>query len=243
MARNPPWEADELILALDVYFRVPDARRSKSHLEVARLSEALRALPLPIDRPDPEKFRNINGAFLKLQNFKALDPEYTADGRVGMTRGATGRERALFDRYVHHQDELRELAAHIRGGASTRTLPSQPEDDEDGALEGRFVWRWHRQRERSPRKTAEKKTKMRAELGALRCEVCGITETEVALRFGVLTGDIFECHHTKPLATLTDATTTRITDLAVVCPTCHRALHRTEPPATVDQLAARVRSA
>ena len=126
MARNPPWHAEELLLALDVYFRFPEARQSKSHPEVAKLSEVLRALSLPIERPDPEKFRNVNGVFLKLQNLKALDPEYTADGRVGMTAGATSREQALWDRYADNQDELHELAERLRADASSRTATSRP---------------------------------------------------------------------------------------------------------------------
>jgi 5-methylcytosine-specific restriction protein A len=240
--RNPPWEADELVLALDVYLRVPEARRSKSHPEIAELSKTLRALPLPIDRPDPAKFRNVNGAFLKLQNFKALDPEYTAGGRVGMRRGATGREQALWDRFVDNQDELRELAAGIREGSAAANLPTQREDDEEGVLEGRLVWRWHRQRERAPTKAAEKKARMRAALGELQCEVCELSEAQAKARFGAFSGDIFECHHTKPLYTLTGTTTTRVADLAVVCPTCHRALHRVEPPISVAEMNARVRS-
>jgi 5-methylcytosine-specific restriction protein A len=81
---------------------------------------------------------------------------------------------------------------------------------------------------------------MRAELGELRCEVCDLSETQPSERFGALTGDIFECHHTKPLRTLTGSTKTRVADLAVVCPTCHRALHRVEPPIGVADMNARV---
>lgn len=242
MPRNPPWEADELVLALDVYFRVPDARRSKTHPEVAELSRTLRALPLPIERPDPVKFRNINGSFLKLQNFKALDPEYTAAGRVGMRRGATGREQALWDRFADNQAELRALAAGIRQGAATASLPTEEEEDEDGVLEGRLVWRWHRQRERAPGMAAKKKRAVRASLGELRCEVCDLSETAATARFGALTNDIFECHHTRPLHTLSGTTTTRIADLSVVCPTCHRALHRVEPQISVREMRSRVRT-
>src|SRR5262249_5638616 len=130
--RNPPWVVDELLLALDVYFRVPEARQSKAHPEVAALSETLRALPLPIERPDPASFRNINGTFMKLQNLKAIDPEYTADGRVGLRRGVTARERHLWDRYADHQDELADLAQRIRSGAATGTIPAKPEEDEEG---------------------------------------------------------------------------------------------------------------
>jgi hypothetical protein len=122
VARNPRWEEEELVLALDVYFRFPEARQSKAHPEVAQLSEDLRALRLPIERPDPEKFRNINGAFLKLQNLKALDPDYTADGRVGMTAGATLREQALWDRYATDREGLHAAAERIRAGASSSAV-------------------------------------------------------------------------------------------------------------------------
>jgi 5-methylcytosine-specific restriction protein A len=240
MARNPAWEFDELVLALDVYFRFPEARQSKTHPEVARLSETLRALPLPIDRPDPERFRNLNGAFMKLQNLKALDPEYTAAGRVGMRAGATDRESALWDRYAQRQDELHELAEQIRAGAATGTLLTLPEEDEEGAVEGRLVWRWHRQRERAPGKAAEKKAKMRTDLGELLCEVCDLSESQTQERFGVLSSDIFECHHTQPLHSLTGTTRTRLADLAVVCPNCHRALHRSAQPISIAEMRSRV---
>jgi 5-methylcytosine-specific restriction protein A len=242
-ARNPPWEIDEILLALDVYFQFPEARQSKAHPEVSALSEALRALPLHAERPDPASFRNLNGAFMKLQNLKAVDPDYTASGRVGLSRGVTARERELWGRYADHQEELHDLAQRIRSGTAEGTIPTTPEDEEEGVLEGRIVWRWHRQRERAPRKAAEKKRNMRAELGELRCEVCGFSEAEAVKRFGTLTGDIFECHHTKPLHLLTGTTKTRVADLAVVCPTCHRSLHRIEPPVSVAELRARVMSA
>jgi 5-methylcytosine-specific restriction protein A len=233
---------DELLLALDVYVHAPEARQSKSHPEVSALSEALRSLPLPLGRPDPERFRNVNGTFLKLQNFKAIDPEYTADGRVGMRRGVSDREQQIWDRYANRHDELRALAQHIRDGLTVRNLPAQPEEDEGGILEGRIVWRLHRDRERSASKVAQKKAKMRAELGELRCEICDFSEAQAAQRYGALTGDVFECHHTKPLHTLTGTTRTRVADLAVVCPTCHRSLHRVAPPITVAAMRSRVTS-
>ena len=49
-------------------------------------------------------------------------------------------------------------------------------------------------------------------------------------------GDGFvECHHRTPLAALPGVTTTRLTDLAIVCANCHRMLHR-RPYHTVEQL-------
>ena len=52
--RNPPWQRDELILALDLYFRHRPDTISKKHPEVAALSELLNKLPIhPTGRTRP----------------------------------------------------------------------------------------------------------------------------------------------------------------------------------------------
>ena len=63
--RNPPWQRDELILALDLYFRHRPDTIGKKHPEVAALSELLNKLPIHPDRPDTAKFRNVNGTYMK----------------------------------------------------------------------------------------------------------------------------------------------------------------------------------
>lgn len=219
--RNPPWEYDELVLALDVYFREPRARQSKGDPAVADLSRVLRALPLPIERPDPERFRNVNGVFMKLQNFKAVDPGYTADGRTGLGAGATQRERTLFERYADNQDELRALAAQIRDRveAGGDALPKTPEEDEEGSVEGRILYRVHKTRER--RKSEAKKRAVLKATGRLKCEAC---DFDFLATYGERGRGFAECHHKLPLA---DGTrTTYLRDLAIVCANCHRMLHR-----------------
>lgn len=209
------------MLALDVYFHEPGARQSKSRPAVAELSRVLRALPLPIERPDPERFRNVNGAFMKLQNFKAVDPEYTANGRTGLGAGATQRERTLFERYADNQDELRALAQQIRDRVKDggNALPSTPEEGEDGFVEGRIVYRVHKTRER--RKSAEKKRTVMEAVGRLECEAC---DFDFFATYGERGREFAECHHKLPLS---DGTrTTYLRDLAIVCANCHRMLHR-----------------
>lgn len=219
--RNPPWEYDELSLALDVYFREPQARQSKNHPAVADLSRALRELPLPIERPDPERFRNVNGVFMKLQNFKAVDPDYTADGRTGLGAGATQRERTLFERFKDKQDELRALAQQIRDRVEEggEALPRTPEEGEEGSVEGRFLYRVHKTRER--RRSEEKKRAVLRATGRLECEACSF---DFLTTYGERGCGFAECHHKLPLS---DGTrTTYLRDLAIVCANCHRMLHR-----------------
>lgn len=219
--RNPPWEYDELVLALDVYFREPRARQSKRDSAVADLSRILRALPLPIERPDPERFRNVNGVFMKLQNFKAVDPDYTADGRTGLGAGATQRERTLFERFGNKQDELEALARQIRDRVEEggNALPSGPEEGEESSVEGRVLFRVHKTRER--KRSEEKKRAVLRETGRLECEACGF---DFLATYGERGRSFAECHHKHPLSDGTRRTYLR--DLAIVCANCHRMLHR-----------------
>ena len=72
--RNPPWEADELILALDLYLR--HGQLDDTDSRVVEVSRVLNTLPIHSTRPDAARFRNPNGVAMKLANFAALDPAY-----------------------------------------------------------------------------------------------------------------------------------------------------------------------
>jgi ribosomal protein L44E len=74
---------------------------------------------------------------------------------------------------------------------------------------------------------------VRHETGRLQCEVCGFDFESV---YGELGSGFAECHHTKPLADLRAAETTKVADLAIVCANCHRMIHRRRPWLSLDQL-------
>ena len=84
MPKSPNWCRDELILALDLYFREPRARRSVSHPEVAKLSTLLNRFPVHPSQDKEGYQRNPNTVAMKLSNFRPFDSEY--DGR-GLSRG------------------------------------------------------------------------------------------------------------------------------------------------------------
>ena len=111
MVRNPAWSADELILALDVYFNHPSARNDKHDPAIAELSRVLRSLGDPADQPDAIRYRNENSVYLKLQNFKSIDPSYRG---LGMRAGATQQARDLWDRYVDEPYALAMAANRLR---------------------------------------------------------------------------------------------------------------------------------
>ena len=234
----PHWTTDELILALDLYFHAPEAQSKKDHPEIVALSNLLRRLPLFPDLAEKEpRFRNPQGVYMKLMNFRSIDPDHP--GR-GLAAGGIS-DAEVFERFQDRRDELHRLAALIRssaGGAAAPQGAAVPTDDEDeaGHAEGRITYRLHRTRERSRHAAGKAKATMRKRLGRLECEVCGVAESTYASRYDIDGGDLFECHHRIPLADLAAVRETRPKDLAVLCPTCHRAIHRLDPLPSVEGL-------
>lgn len=228
MARNPPWSTDELVLALDLYFQ-SGGWIDDMDSRVIELSEILNALPHHAE--DPETFRNPNGVSMKLANFLRFDPAYTGEG---LRRGGK-RDEEIFQAWKDRRDELHVLAESIRGGVATAKLPATVEGDE-GRPEGQLVLTEHRRRERDPKLARQRKQEMVDAEGQLRCEVCDLSTAQTQQRYGEDCGDVFECHHRIPLGSVIGTRKTRKADLAVVCPLCHRALHRIFPMPTVEQM-------
>src|SRR5688572_11563102 len=108
MSRNPTWSRDELILALETYFRIGMA--GSAHPEVQQLSRTLNNLTLHAVRPDPERFRNPNGVAMKLANFAALDPAYPG---IALSRGGRG-DAEVWKEFATDRERLAREAQRIR---------------------------------------------------------------------------------------------------------------------------------
>lgn len=228
--RNPPWERDELILALDLYLRHRPHLLDDTHDEVVELSNVLNALPIHTDRPDEETFRNPNGVAMKLGNFAALDPEYPG---AGLRAGGRGDVK-VWKAYHNRPSELASLAQELRDLASTGTAPANEEEYEDEAEEGRIIYRTHRRYERDAKLRARKIESVQGSSGRLACEVC---DFDFSLTYGEELGHGFiEVHHRVPLSELGGRRRTTLSDLALVCCNCHRMLHRARPWLTPKEL-------
>ncbi len=81
---------EELILALDPYFRHNPLHVSKSHPDVIALSTILNDLPIHAEQPDALRFRNPNGVYMKLCNFLRFD---ASSHGVGLSRGVKAEEQ------------------------------------------------------------------------------------------------------------------------------------------------------
>lgn len=100
--------------------------------------------------------------------------------------------------------------------ASTFSLAS-------GVSEGTQNLRAHFVRERSAKLRADKIQHFRHDHGRLFCELCGTGERDhYSAPFAER---IFEIHHREPLASATSPVCTTLEGLAVLCASCHRAVH------------------
>jgi 5-methylcytosine-specific restriction protein A len=221
MARNPTWSRDELILALDLYMHHRERLPDSDDPEVVELSRVLNALYGERAR-DPSLFRNRNGVYMKLANFRAVDPLHTSQGKRGLSRGGYGTEE-VWTEFSQRPDKLKLIASAIRNAsAAGPMLLADNDDDIAEASEGRLLTRLHRTRERNRELVRKKRDAVLRETGRLACEACGFDFTNT---YGAHGTGFIEVHHVSPLHTLQPGSRTRLQDLVVLCANCYRMIH------------------
>ena len=229
--KNPAWSRDELIVALDFYLKHAPSIPDKKSEEIAELSGFLGVLNSKVDSLTSETFRNTNGVYMKLMNFRRFDPSYSG---VGLQRGNKD-EGVVWNLYASKPLELEKITAAIRSFV-TSPFPNAfliDISEDEGAEEGRLLTRIHRFRERDPSLVKRKKERVLAELGSLSCEICNFNFGDTYKRHGE---GFIECHHTKPLSELAVGGTTNLAELALVCSNCHRMIHRKRPWLSMENL-------
>ncbi len=233
MAKNPKWTRDELILALDLYFRVNPLHTSEKNPEIIALSDLLNQLPIHTDRPDVEKFRNPNGVYMKLCNFLRFDPGYSGKG---LTAGAK-LEEDIWNEFASDRGKLSKTAHSIKANyqqvAFSKPEPGITDYENDEFQEGRILTKLHKMRERNRTAVAKKKKSVLEATGALVCEVCAFDFFKF---YGEIGFGFAECHHTIPLYELEPNAKTKLSDLGIVCANCHRMLHRARLWKSISEL-------
>lgn len=230
--RPPPWSVDELMLALDLYLRTRGSLSySPGSKVVTELSAELRTLRIfPAEVRSMPRFRNAAGVALKLHNFSSIDPDHPGKG---MGHGGAGDTR-VWEEWAERPRELAQAVALIRARGKTDEAPEDTgEDEEYEALEGRILFREHRRYERDRQLVAKKKAAVLRHTGRLACEVCDFESSEA---YGV--AGVIDVHHVVPLHQIGESVTS-MKDLALVCPTCHRVLHKHRPIVTPAELRAK----
>ena len=242
--RNPAWTRDELVLALELYRRKPTA--GKADPDVAELSLLLQALGRQRGHVVGSSYRNPNGVGLKLMNFRAVDPTYTDEGRVGMRRG-NSLEPVLWQQYADDLPRLRadaeRIRRYIRLAESQGLTPADvgDEDDDDGsATEGGISYRMHKRYERDRALRRRKIARAAKADASLPCEACGFSFREA---YGAAGKGFAEVHHVNPLHLAETVAKTKLEDLAVLCANCHRMAHRGKQARSLGEIRAMVAGA
>lgn len=237
--RNPPWSRDELILALDFYKKYDPSIPGKHSQEIADLSILLNCLSSALGGEREATFRNPNGVYMKLMNFRRFDPGY--EGK-GLERGNKDEE-VVWKLYAHNETELNKAAVSIRSFVASESVDTEAAmpvpQGVDEADEGRILTRVHTSRERNPKLVERKKGKFLKENGKLFCEACGF-DFEAA--YGDRGTGFIECHHTKPVSELRPGERTKVDDLVLLCSNCHRMVHRKRPWLNMNKLMKLIRS-
>ena len=136
----------------------------------------------------------------------------------------------------NHRYKLNKLTRHdferIKLLVSLSRAPEEPEVQL--FAEGRLVARSHLNRERNPEVVAVAKSCFKKRHGSLHCEAChwpqnSPFETTEAM------SDTIEAHHVIPLSSVAYTGQTSPEDLRMLCPTCHRAIHRLRPEMNVEE--------
>lgn len=227
--KNPKWTRDELILALDLYFRCPPSKTNKDNKEIIKLSDALNSLPIHPQKSEYEKFRNPNGVYMKLCNFLRLDPNYSGTG----LRAGGKLEEQIWHEFSGDKEYLRKLSQAIINSSSEVPRLTEYEEDDEEFEEGRVLTKLHKIRERSPFVNKKKKAEILKRTGKLECEVCGFNFHRF---YGDIGQGVAECHHTKPVSELKKGEKTKLSELSILCSNCHRIIHKSKPMFSVEQL-------
>lgn len=222
--KNPAWTRDELILALHLYLHHRSAIPSKSSVEVLELSHLLNTIGN--SRAKGKTYRNVSGVYMKLMNFRSIDPQYTALGKVGLTRNNKD-EPIVWDLFAHDLPRLDAVVAALI--AATLCDPASigiddlDEDEIEDCEEGRVLTRMHRYRERDRDLAVRFKAKVRRGNGGVLA--CGGCDLDYLDKYGDVAERLIDVHHTKPIHTMLPGEKTREKDLVLLCVSCHRAVH------------------
>ena len=219
---NPDWSRDEVLLALDLYLTCSGSVPGGSDSRVKALSETLRGLSVHPAESRVDSFRNPDGVSFKLQNIRQV-----ASGK-GLAN-VSQVDRDIWAQFGAKPDIVKQLAKDIVSLAGAGTTPpgdavvyqNGDSGDDDVFMEGRVLTSYHRRRERS-RALRKKLIVDRIKKGELACDGCGWTAKHLDEQMAQAG---FECHHLVPLH-VAGTSETRIKDVALLCATCHRLVHR-----------------
>ena len=210
---NPNWTADELLLALDLFFRLEGHRASRFDRRIQDLSTLLRTNPAWGKKQLGARFRSAAAVASKLNNISFLS------GEPGMSH-VSRLDRDIWQRYGNRPGFVRQRAEVIRRAILSGPDATVTEIEDIEFKEGALVTRQHRFRERNPN-VRKRVLASRLADGELECEICEVSFPSLDHKLKLAA---FEVHHLLPVAIARERKV-KIRDMALLCATCHRQLH------------------
>ena len=92
MAKSPNWTREELILAFNLYLKLPFGKLDKGTKEVKELARILGR-------------RNANAVAMRLNNYAHVDPYHQQRGIIGLANGRK-QVQPIWDEFVANQESL-----------------------------------------------------------------------------------------------------------------------------------------
>ena len=99
--------------------------------------------------------------------------------------------------------------------------------------EGKIVERTHKARERNSKVVDLAKSNFKKSHGKLYCQVCKFDFEE---KYGNIGKDFIEGHHTIAVSEMHPDYKTKPEEIAMLCPNCHRMVHKSRPWLSMEQL-------
>jgi 5-methylcytosine-specific restriction enzyme A len=124
----------------ELYLRNRDRLPDSDDAAIVELSRTLNLL-FGEQAKDATLFRNPNGIYMKLANFRAVDPLHTSQGKRGLSRGGHGVAE-IWNEFSARHEELKLIASAIHAAAADHA-PTAASEEEEGAEaeEGRLLMR------------------------------------------------------------------------------------------------------
>lgn len=124
-AKGRRWRRDELLLAMNLYCRIPFGRQHSGAAEVVELAKALRRTP--------------SSVAMKLNNLTSLDPQERTRGVRGLP-GASQLDRSVWEEFQQDWERLavesERLRAQLPENHQSSPLPECADGRAEGATEG-----------------------------------------------------------------------------------------------------------
>ena len=113
MATRNLWTKEELILAFNLYLKIPFGKMHSTNKDIIHLSNIIN--------------RSSNSIALRLVNFASVDPALQARGIKGMS-GGTKIVQPIWDEFFDNQEELIFLSEQILAKKENSTLENKYQD-------------------------------------------------------------------------------------------------------------------